>query len=117
MDGRRRIAQALMGREPYGPGLGMAVPGNMNMALSARPQVPNADGSISTIRSMSFGTDQGEVLVPTVSPDGRVMSDDEAIKNYYRTGQHMGIFRDPNSATAFGEMAHRGHEWLMNRKR
>jgi threonine synthase len=111
------MARALMGKPTYGPATGMRVPGNMDMALSARPQVRNPDGSVSTVRTVSFGTDEGEVVVPTVSDDGRIMSDEEAIQNYYRTGKHMGIFSDPDSATAYAKMLHEGHEWLMGKNK
>ena len=75
---------------PIGPFPGMLSQGNID--LNARPIVKNPDGSYSTVRSMSFGDDNGEILVPTVSPDGKIVSDQAAMELYGRTGQNLGKF-------------------------
>lgn len=87
-----------------------------NIDIHNRPVVKNSDGSISTVRSMSTNIDGREVLIPTVSDDGRIMSDDEAIDNFMRTGKHLGMFDNPDDATAYAESLHnqQADEYLPN---
>ncbi len=83
---------------------GLLTPGNVDLAN--RPRVRNPDGSISTVRSMSFGENGKEILIPTVSDDGRILSDKDAIALYHRTGKHLGVFRDVPSANAYARQLH-----------
>lgn len=77
-----------------------------NIDVHNRPVVRNPDGSISTVRTISIGTPDGEVLIPTVSDDGRILTNEEAIVLYERSGRHLGIFRTPDEATQFARRLH-----------
>lgn len=82
-----------------------------NIDLDKRPKVKNPDGSISTVRSASFNIDGQEVLIPTVADDGsRVLSNEEALEQYKRTGKHLGKFATPEDATKYAEELHKAQE-------
>lgn len=88
--------------------------GKGNIDLTNRPIVKNDDGSISTVRSMSFQDEEGkEVLVPTVV-NGKIVSDSEAINNYYRTGEYLGKFDSVEEANEYAEKLHKQQEKLYS---
>lgn len=91
--------------------------GRGNIDLTNRPVVRNNDGSISTVRSMSFRDDKEnkEILVPTVV-NGKVVSDDEAIKHYYQTGEYLGKFDTVDEANNYAERLHEQQEAMYSKK-
>ncbi len=78
-----------------------------NIDLGNRPVVDNPEtGGQSTVYSTSFGTPQGEILVPRVSDDGRILSEKEAQDQFHKTGKHLGIYSSPEEATKAAELIH-----------
>lgn len=77
-----------------------------NIDLTKRPIAKNSDGSISTVRSISVEFDGEQVLIPTVSDDGKVLSDEEAIEEYKKTGKHLGKFSSEEDATKYSKELH-----------
>lgn len=91
-----------------------------NIDLYNRPLYMNGDGSVSTVRSMSFNDGKGEILVPTVAFDNAgkpyVMSDDEAINRYYNTGEYLGKFKTVQDANDYAERLHRQQDHIYSRR-
>lgn len=87
-----------------------------NLPLGVKYRVSNPDGSVSTVRTISIGVDGGEVVIPTVLK-GKIVSDEEAIAHYERTGANFGTFRNAKEAKAFSEWLHNKHEAELAPKR
>lgn len=91
------------------------VPGNIN--LFNRPIVKNSDGTISTVRSFSVNLDGLEVLLPTVSDSGKILTEEEAIQQYKKTGKHLGKFRTVDEANAYAMELHKQQEEYYRSKK
>lgn len=102
---------------------GMLFKGNINPYN--RPVVRNEDGSISTVESMSFSPGDGlgagkEVLVPTISDDGRRLTDEEAQQYYYydpKGARYLGIFDTPENADRYAINFHNKQDEYYNRRK
>lgn len=78
--------------------------------LFRQPSVPNPDGGRSTVYSFSVNFDGKEVLLPRVTPDGRLLSEADAIREYRKTGRHLGVFDVPHNATSYAKQLHDNYE-------
>lgn len=76
-----------------------------NIDTSKIAPVDNGDGTYSTVRSKSFNIDGKEVLIPTVV-NGKVVGDEEALDNYRKTGNNLGVFNTVDEANAAAQNIH-----------
>jgi hypothetical protein len=83
---------------------GAVIPGNID--VYNRPVVTNPDGSVSTVRTMGINDQGFEVNIPTVSPDGRILTDQQAEDLYRQTGAHLGKFRTVAEAERAAQALH-----------
>lgn len=93
---------------------GMISQGNIDLA--SRPQVKLPDGRIATVRSASYNIGGKEVLLPTISKDGQQWTDQQAIDNYLKTGENLGVFDNPDNATNYAIALHNQQAQYYNVK-
>jgi len=91
---------------------GTVTPGNID--LTNRPRVTNADGSISTVRSFSTNIDGKEVLLPLVGDEGKIITEQESINRYLKSGKHLGVFESPEAATSYAQKLHEQQAETIN---
>ena len=98
-----------------GPVAGMVQAGNID--ISDRPSVKVEGGKTASVLSGSYPYGKREVLIPHVRKGlNRPMTNKEAQKHYEKTGEHLGIFSNSDSATEYAEKLHQdqeGREVLM----
>jgi hypothetical protein len=81
-----------------------------NIDLTNRPKVSNPDGSYSTVRTIGIEIDGGRhVNIPTVI-NGKVVSNEEAINYFKKTGQHLGMYKNQKEADAAAKQLHTQQE-------
>lgn len=107
------------------------VPGNID--LNKRPVRKNQDGSISTVKSASFGLPGGrEVLLPQIVgkpfnpllPNG-VTNDLSAppftkqapLLEFQKSGKHLGIFKNASDASKYAIALHKAQAKLYGGKK
>lgn len=85
-----------------------------NLSEAIRYKVKNEDGSISTVKTISIGTDDGEVVIPTVV-NGKVLGYDAAIEHFYKTGENFGTFKTIKEANSYAKALHERHAKELNK--
>lgn len=96
-----------------GVNAGLKIKGNID--ILHRKAVQNADGSVSTVRTISIGTDAGEVLIPTVI-GGKVVSNKAAIQHFIQTNENFGTFASVATANLYAERLHQEQAGLLVRQ-
>ena len=95
--------------------------GRGNIDLYNRPVYRNADGSVSTVDSISFNIDGQEILLPSVWMRGGVpyhsQDSNEIIQHYQQTGEYLGKFSTPEAANAYSDLLHSAQEALYAKDR
>lgn len=110
-EGMRQRSEQLSSGIPQGQFSGMTEQGNID--LTKRPRVHTPDGSTATVRSIGVNIDGQEVLLPTVSGDGKLLSNEQAIAEYQRTGQHLGKFATPEASNVYAEALHQAQQRMI----
>lgn len=82
-----------------------------NIDLYHRTPVIDSDGNIETVNSFSVNIDGKEILLPKVI-DGKIVSEEEAIRHYEETGEHLGMFDTIEDANIYAENLHKQQERL-----
>lgn len=81
--------------------------------IANRPIVQNADGTVSTVRSITIQEGAKYVLLPTVVGDA-VVSNKAAIAHYRKTGEHLGIFTSETAADHYAVALHKEQAGLKS---
>lgn len=89
-----------------------------NIDAFVLPKFKNANGGYNTANAFSLPTPRGTVLLPMTREDGSMMTRDESVAEYEKTGGHLGVF----SSTLAAEMHSRflnaaQQEWFQEASR
>jgi hypothetical protein len=93
---------------------GMLVKGNINPFDRPIVRDPKT-GQDMTVRSVTMTTpNYTQVVLPTISDDGKLMTPQEAYKQYEQTGQHLGEFDNIKNANDYAKQFSTDQGILLN---
>lgn len=85
--------------------------GKGNINLFSRPRVIGPDGRTSTVLSQGINEDGQEIVIPMVDRHGkRLLTSNESVDQYKKTGEFLGKFLYRPEASEYGEQLHRDFE-------
>ena len=87
-----------------------------NVDLNNRPKVKNKDGSYSTVYSMGIEADGRFINIPRVV-GGSVLSEGDAIKEFRRSGKHLGIYKTQAERDKAAVDLHRSQAQMYDNRR
>ena len=88
---------------------GMTQQGNIDLTKQPSVYNPETKGH-STVWSFSVGTPRGEMLISRVTPDGKILSEKEAIDYSKKTGKNLGVFKTVEDANNYAQKLHESYE-------
>ena len=91
---------------------GMIQPGNID--IYNRPLVKNPKGGTSTVYSMGVNLNDNDYLIPRVINEGKLLSEDESIEHFKKTGKHFGVFENPEASTQHAKYLHNQQKSFYN---
>ena len=80
---------------------GLTEVGNIDVDELEQVEMPN--GSSGIVPSVAVNVNGQDVLVPTIDGEGKIISKDDAIKLYQKTGEHFGKFESSEDAQRYAE--------------
>lgn len=95
--------------------------GRGNIDLYNRPIYKNADGTISTVDSVTFIIDDKYVVLSTIVRDEngnakRLNTDEEVLAHYEKTGEYLGKFDTQEESDAYANKLHSAQDYYYSNK-
>lgn len=92
--------------------------GQGNIDLYNRPVYKNADGSISTVDSITITADDLQYVIPTIAYDAKGkpvhLTDAEAVARFEETGEYLGAFTSLAEADEYAQLLHKQQDAAYN---
>jgi len=82
-----------------------------NIDLDQREKVWGVGADYATVRTMTMEEDGKTILLPTIV-DGKQVSEGEAITQYHKTGEHLGVFNTQKQADKYDQAMHKRMNWM-----